>query len=218
MSAGMNAQLAQAERGALCDLLLEVGPDAPTLCEGWTAAHMAAHLVLRERRPDVGLGLVLPGPFARHTERATERLAERSAERLPFERLVARIRSGPPRLLRLVDGPMNIVEFFVHLEDVRRATDGWTPRTGLDGLQDALWPFQKSGTKLRTRQVRDVALAIARTDGESVDIRTGARQVTATGDPGELTMFFFGRRDQARVELTGDPDGIAEVLSAPIGF
>lgn len=218
MSGGMNAQLAQAERGALCDLLLEVGPDAPTLCEGWTAAHMAAHLVLRERRPDVGLGLVLPGPFARHTERATERLAERSAERLPFERLVVRIRSGPPRLLRLVDGPMNIVEFFVHLEDVRRATDGWTPRTGLDGLQDALWPFQKSGTKLRTRQVRDVALAIARPDGEPVDIRTGARQVTATGDPGELTMFFFGRRDQSRVELTGDPDGIAEVLSAPIGF
>ena len=188
------------------------------MCEGWTAAHMAAHLVLRERRPDVGLGLVLPGPFARHTERATERLAERSAERLPFERLVARIRSGPPRLLRLVDGPMNIVEFFVHLEDVRRATDGWTPRTGLDGLQDALWPFQKSGTKLRTRQVRDVALAIARPDGEPVDIRTGARQVTATGDPGELTMFFFGRRDQSRVELTGDPGGIAEVLSAPIGF
>ena len=218
MSAGMNAQLAQAERGALCDLLLEVGPNAPTLCEGWTAAHMAAHLVLRERRPDVGLGLVLPGPFARHTERATERLAERSAERLPFERLGARIRSGPPRLLRLVDGPMNIVEFFVHLEDVRRATDDWTPRTGLDDLQDALWPFQKSGTKLRTRQVRDVALAIARPDGEPVDIRTGARQVTATGDPGELTMFFFGRRDQSRVELTGDPGGIAEVLSAPIGF
>ncbi|HBA95165.1 MAG TPA: TIGR03085 family protein, partial [Acidimicrobiaceae bacterium] len=61
----MSAQLAQAERAALCDLLLDVGPEAPTLCEGWTAAHMAAHLVLRERRPDVGLGLVLPGPFAR---------------------------------------------------------------------------------------------------------------------------------------------------------
>ena len=214
MSAGMSAQLAQAERAALCDLLLDVGPDAPTLCEGWTAAHMAAHLVLRERRLDVGLGLVLPGPFARHAARATER----AAGQVPFERLVARIRSGPPRLIRLVDGPMNIVEFFVHLEDVRRATDGWTPRTGLDGLQDALWPFQKSGTKLRTRQVRDVALAIARPDGEPVDIRTGARQVTATGDPGELTMFFFGRRDQSRVELTGDPGGIAEVLSAPIGF
>ena len=210
----MSAQLAQAERAALCDLLLEVGPEAPTLCEGWTAAHMAAHLVLRERRPDVGLGLVLPGPFARHAARATER----AAGQVPFERLVARIRSGPPRLIRLVDGPMNIVEFFVHLEDVRRATDGWEPRTGLDDLQDALWPFQKSGTKLRTRRVKDVGLWIARPGGAPMAVRTGGRQVTATGDPGELTMFFFGRRDQSRVELTGDPDGVAEVRSAPIGF
>jgi uncharacterized protein (TIGR03085 family) len=175
---------------------------------------MAAHLVLRERRPDVGLGLVLPGPFARHAARATER----AAGQVPFERLVARIRSGPPRLIRLVDGPMNIVEFFVHLEDVRRATDDWTPRTGLDDLQDALWPFQKSGTKLRTRRVKDVELWIARPGGEPMAVRTGGRQVTATGDPGELTMFFFGRRDQSRVELTGDPDGVAEVRSAPIGF
>jgi uncharacterized protein (TIGR03085 family) len=210
----MSAQLAQAERAALCDLLLDVGPDAPTLCEGWTAAHMAAHLVLRERRPDVGLGLVLPGPFARHAARATER----TAGQVPFERLVARIRSGPPRLIRLVDGPMNIVEFFVHLEDVRRATDDWTPRAGLDDLQDALWPFQKSGTKLRTRRVKDVELWIARPGGEPVAVRTGGRRVTATGDPGELTMFFFGRRDQSHVELTGDPDGIAEVFTAPIGF
>lgn len=210
----MSAQLAQAERAALCDLLLDVGPEAPTLCEGWTAAHMAAHLVLRERRPDVGLGLVLPGPFARHAARATER----TAGQVPFERLVARIRSGPPRLIRLVDGPMNIVEFFVHLEDVRRATDDWTPRAGLDDLQDALWPFQKSGTKLRTRRVKDVELWIARPGGEPVAVRTGGRRVTATGDPGELTMFFFGRRDQSHVELTGDPDGIAEVFTAPIGF
>ena len=210
----MSAQLAQAERAALCDLLLDVGPEAPTLCEGWTAAHMAAHLVLRERRPDVGLGLVLPGPFARHAARATER----TAGQVPFERLVARIRSGPPRLIRLVDGPMNIVEFFVHLEDVRRATDDWTPRAGLDDLQDALWPFQKSGTKLRTRRVKDVELWIARPGGEPMAVRTGGRQVTATGDPGELTMFFFGRRDQSHVELTGDPDGIAEVFTAPIGF
>ena len=113
---------------------------------------------------------------------------------------------------------MNIVEFFVHLEDVRRATDGWAPRTGLDELQDALWSFQKSGTKLRTRRVQDVELWIARPGGESVAVRTGGRRVTATGDPGELTMFFFGRRAQSHVELTGDPDGIAEVFTAPIGF
>ena len=210
----MSADLAQAERAALCDLLLEVGPDAPTLCAGWTTTDLAAHLMVRDRRPDVGPGLILSGPFARHTARVTRR----AAERVPFERLVTRIRSGPPWPIRLVDGPANLVEYFVHLEDVRRAVDGWTPRSGLDDLQDALWPFQKSGTKLRTRRVQDVGLSIARPGGQPVAVRSGSRQVTATGDPGELALFFFGRRDRSHVDLTGDPDGIREVRSAPIGF
>ena len=210
----MSADLAQAERAALCDLLLEVGPDAPTLCAGWTTTDMAAHLVVRDRRPDVGPGLILSGPFARHTARVTRR----AAERVPFEHLVTRIRSGPPWPIRLVDGPVNLVEYFVHLEDVRRAVDGWAPRSGLDDLQDALWPFQKSGTKLRTRRVQDVGLSIARPGGQPVAVRSGSRQVTATGDPGELALFFFGRRDRSRVDLTGDPDGVSEVRTAPIGF
>ena len=210
----MSADLAQAERAALCDLLLEVGPDAPTLCAGWTTTDLAAHLVVRDRRPDVGPGLILSGPFARHTARVTRR----AAERVPFERLVTRIRSGPPWPIRLVDGPVNLVEYFVHLEDVRRAVDGWAPRSGLDDLQDALWPFQKSGTKLRIRRVQDVGLSIARPGGQPVAVRSGSRQVTATGDPGELALFFFGRRDRSRVDLTGDPDGVSEVRTAPIGF
>ena len=210
----MSADLAQAERAALCDLLLEVGPDAPTLCAGWTTTDLAAHLVVRDRRPDVGPGLILSGPFARHTARVTRR----AAERVPFEHLVTRIRSGPPWPIRLVDGPVNLVEYFVPLEDVRRAVDGWAPRSGLDDLQDALWPFQKSGTKLRTRRVQDVGLSIARPGGQPVAVRSGSRQVTATGDPGELALFFFGRRDRSRVDLTGDPDGVSEVRTAPIGF
>ena len=210
----MRADLAQAERAALCDLLLEVGPDAPTLCAGWTTTDLAAHLMVRDRRPDVGPGLILSGPFARHTARVTRR----AAERVPFEHLVTRIRSGPPWPIRLVDGPVNLVEYFVHLEDVRRAVDGWAPRSGLDDLQDALWPFQKSGTKLRTRRVQDVGLSIARPGGQPVAVRSGSRQVTATGDPGELALFFFGRRDRSRVDLTGDPDGVSEVRTAPIGF
>ena len=210
----MSADLAQAERAALCDLLLEVGPDAPTLCAGWTTTDLAAHLVVRDRRPDVGPGLILSGPFARHTARVTRR----AAERVPFEHLVTRIRSGPPWPIRLVDGPVNLVEYFVHLEDVRRAVDGWAPRSGLDDLQDALWPFQKSGTKLRTRRVQDVGLSIARPGGQPVAVRSGSRQVTATGDPGELALFFIGRRDRSCVDLTGDPDGVSEVRTAPIGF
>ena len=44
--------VAATERADLCDLFRAVGPDAPTLCEGWTTRDLAAHLVVRERRPD----------------------------------------------------------------------------------------------------------------------------------------------------------------------
>ena len=37
------------ERAQLAQALLDVAPDAPTLCEGWQARHLAAHIVLRER-------------------------------------------------------------------------------------------------------------------------------------------------------------------------
>ena len=47
------------ERQALCDDLQAAGPDAPTLCVGWTARDLAAHLVLRERRLDAGADAVL---------------------------------------------------------------------------------------------------------------------------------------------------------------
>src|SRR5690349_11008507 len=50
---------ARTERAALCDLLVTVGPDAPTLCEGWTTRDLAAHLAVRDRRPDAAAGIVL---------------------------------------------------------------------------------------------------------------------------------------------------------------
>ncbi len=49
------------------------------------------------------------------------------------------VRSGPPLLLRPFDGPMNTVEFFIHVEDLRRGQEGWEPRADLSGLADALW-------------------------------------------------------------------------------
>src|SRR3974390_1916770 len=126
--------LAQEERSTICDLFLEYGADAPTLCEGWLAADLAAHLVVRERRPDSGPGLVWPR-LAVYTEKV--RRSER--DRVPFEKLVETVRRGPPLLLRPFDGAMNTVEFFIHVEDVRRAQDGWEPRSISPELAEALW-------------------------------------------------------------------------------
>ena len=66
------------ERLGLCDLLLELGPEAPTLCAGWTTADLAAHLVLREH-------------FRRWSD------AQRAEEKAQgFPALVARLRAGAP--------------------------------------------------------------------------------------------------------------------------
>ena len=47
---------ASRERAALVTTMRAVGPDAPTLCGDWTTRDLAAHLVLRERRPDAAPG------------------------------------------------------------------------------------------------------------------------------------------------------------------
>src|SRR5580692_1969094 len=83
----------QDERLALCALLDKTGPDAPTLCAGWNTDDLAAHLVLREHRPDAAVG-VLGGPLARYTARAQQKLSDKT----PFASLVESIRSGPPRV------------------------------------------------------------------------------------------------------------------------
>jgi uncharacterized protein (TIGR03085 family) len=127
---------ARDERLALCAVLDDAGPREPTLCEGWATLDLAAHLVVRERRPDAAVG-ILGGPMARYTGRIQRKLAERT----PYPRLVQAIRAGPPRLspLRVADEQVNLVEFFVHNEDVRRARPGWEPRAISQDLADALW-------------------------------------------------------------------------------
>src|SRR5580700_6921132 len=126
------------ERAALCALLDDKGPKAPTLCEGWATLDLAAHLVLRERRPDAGVGM-RGGPMARYTASVQHRLAER----VPYPRLVDMVRSGPPRLsmfgLPGVDERANLVEYFVHHEDVRRGEPGWEPRSLDPALSEQLW-------------------------------------------------------------------------------
>jgi hypothetical protein len=53
-----------AERAPLCDLLDELGPQAPTLLDRWTTRDLAAHLVLREHDLLPAPGLVVPGAWA----------------------------------------------------------------------------------------------------------------------------------------------------------
>jgi uncharacterized protein (TIGR03085 family) len=200
--------LAQQERTALCDLLIERGPDAPTLCEGWLTADLAAHLVARERRPDSGPGLVWP-PLAAYTERV--RCAVR--DNTSWEKLVETVRRGPPLLLRPFDGPMNTVEFFIHTEDVRRAQDGWEPRQISPELADALWARVGPGGMAKKVPATIVITSPGRADKE----RGSGPHLTLAGDPGELTMFGSGRQGAARVQVSGDAVLASQLRAASLG-
>ncbi|HEV3130414.1 MAG TPA: TIGR03085 family metal-binding protein [Acidimicrobiales bacterium] len=201
--------LAQQERGHLCDLFLELGPEAPTLCAGWVNADLAAHLVARERRPDSGPGLVWPA-LAGHTDRVRRSVRDRT----PWPDLVEKVRRGPPLLLRPFDGPMNTIEFFIHVEDVRRAQTVWEPRPLPAAMADALWTRVGAGAMAK-RIAGTVELASA--GHGTKESGTGPR-VVITGDPGELTLFGAGRQGAARVEMTGDAELAAQLRAASLGI
>jgi uncharacterized protein (TIGR03085 family) len=200
------------ERLALSDLLAAAGPGAPTLCAGWQARDLAAHLVLRERRPDAAVG-VLGGPFSGHTERVQRRLGER----LTYIQLIEAFRSGPPRLsafaLPGVDEAANTVEYFVHHEDVLRATPGWEPRDIAPGLSDALWRRLKS-SRFFLRKA-PVGVELARDSGGEdggayrVTMRNARPTVTVIGSPAELTMWVTGRTSAAKVTFDGTDEAVA---------
>ena len=124
------------EREQLCDLLDELGPQAPTLLDPWTTHDLAAHLVLREHDFLAAPGLVVPGAWGRFAERRRLALKETG-----FTDLVATIRSGPPPgffKIGWVRRFPNLNEFFVHHEDVRRA-NGFGPRTNPPAEDAALF-------------------------------------------------------------------------------
>jgi uncharacterized protein (TIGR03085 family) len=211
----------QSERHALCDLLDQTGPDVPTLCTGWTTGDLAAHLVLREHRPDAAAG-VLGGPLAGHTARVQRKIRAKT----PFSDLVRTIRRGPPRFsfmaLPGMDERANTVEYFVHHEDIRRAQQEWEPRDLPDGEADELWRRLRMARLLLRKAPVGVELARSDRDGEADIYRFTAKRgtpvVTVIGSPAELTMWTAGRTSAANVRLDGTQVAVTKLTSAQWGL
>ncbi|MFF8018261.1 TIGR03085 family metal-binding protein [Streptomyces sp. NPDC007929] len=199
---------AKRERLLLADLLETAGPDAPTLCEGWTTRDLAAHVVVRERRPDAAGGILIK-QLAPRLEKVMAEYTDK-----PYEELIQLIRTGPPRFspfsLKPVDEASNIIEFYVHTEDVRRAQSDWSPRDLDPVFQDALWSRLERGARLMGRGV-PTGLVLRRPDGQTAVAHRGTPVVTVTGEPSELVLFTYGRQSAAKVELDGDENAIAKL-------
>ncbi|MEV0426704.1 TIGR03085 family metal-binding protein [Micromonospora sp. NPDC050495] len=205
---------ARSEREALADLLLDLGPEAPTINDGWTTRDLAAHLVVRERRPDAAGGIVLP-PLRRYGEAVRRRLAAG-----PYPELVARVRRPPrwsPVSNPLTDELVNTLEFFIHHEDVRRAQSGWRPRDLPAGLNAALW--RRGALLARTALRRFPADLLVQAPGFGErKVGRGGERLRLVGAPGELVLFLSGRQRVARVQVDGPAAPAERLRSAPLGF
>jgi uncharacterized protein (TIGR03085 family) len=205
---------AYAERIALVDLMAQVGPDAPTLCGSWTTRRLAAHLVLRERRPDAALGIVARR-FAGRTEAVQDRIAAGD-----YAELLAKVRNPPwwsPVSNPLVHETVNLTEMFIHHEDVRRAGADWQPRTLTDGgYAGALWRQAQRQAKLSLRSYRATVLLDAPGHGRS-RAGAGGEVLTVSGEPGELLLFLSGRQAHSRAVVEGPQPAAERLTRARLG-
>jgi len=206
--------LSSDERTAICDEFAAAGPDRPTLCAGWNARDLLAHLLVRERQPWVAPGIFVPA-LSPLVDRATAGYAD-----TPWAEMIAQLRAGPPAWspfrVGKVDEFANGAEFFVHHEDVRRGVPDWQPRPPDPTRDTALWTLlRRMGGMLHRGS--PVGVVLRRPSGEQYVVKTGPGLVTVVGEPGEIVLHASGR-DAARVELEGAPDDVAAFAGVARGM
>jgi uncharacterized protein (TIGR03085 family) len=204
------------ERSGMCDSFTEVGPDAPTMCAGWTTRDLLAHLLVRERRLDASGGILIPA-LAKRTGRV---MAEVAAA--PYEAMIDQFRGGPPLwspfALPLLGDKANLAEFFVHHEDILRAQPGWTiadrRRVGDTELAGLL---KMMGRMLYRKSPVGVVL---RSPGRpDIVAKKGSAGVTVVGDPTEIVLHGYGRQSaKLDLEVIGDVADVAAFEASPRGI
>lgn len=193
------SNLARSERLRLASLLRSVGPEAPTLCEGWNTTDLAVHLVMRDRDLPALVGEHV-GLFSKRHERVAQSLRD-----MPWNELVGRVAEGPQKWMPAAWGPaeslMNTAEFLVHHEDVRRAQPGWRPRSLGADVQEEMHFFLK-GLIFPTALRKGLHLIVRPTGFDEIRAGLTSRPTrTLTGTPVELLLYVYGREDHAEVDV-----------------
>lgn len=200
MLVGMS--FAQRERSRLAELFLEVGPDAPTLNEGWNTFDLAAHLLIRESKP-----LALPGMFVDALSGMTEKETSKVKAR-PYTEVVNEWAAGPPVWIKPFDAAMNTAEHFIHHEDVRRGGGEVRPRDFSRTVNAQLLALAKRFGAMTLRKAQaPVILTPPDLPPVTLGDKAGVAQrgddvVRVSGAPGELLLWVSGR-NAAEIELTG---------------
>lgn len=214
----MSTPLHRRERAALCDTALALGPDAPTLCGGWDARDLVAHLLVRER-PGLGAAGIAVPFLAGYTEKAMARTAE-----APYEQMVEDLREPGLTPFRLpgVERLANTLEYFVHHEDLRRGQADWAPRSLPVADEETLWSLFTRTARLTARRL-DVPVEAhtalwADLPPARTTIRGGDDPVVVSGRPSELVLFFYGRTEVHEVSVEGDDAAVARLRATDLGL
>lgn len=185
---------AAAERAQLAQLFHRVGPDAPTLCEGWSTRDLAAHLYVRENKFPINIEIW--APFSWRLDDAMDAQCTRD-----FDELVDDWAAGPskrsPRYY--LDGVMNTAEHFIHHEDVRRGDGVARPRDFSNAVNQELTKQLKMFARMSLRG-KDKAYVLTPTGSQPITVggmrgvaQKGDDVVRVSGQPGELLLWTSGR-------------------------
>ena len=214
---GTTVDLARTERAALADTLAALGPGRPTLCDGWTTGDLLAHLLVRERRPDAAVGILLPAASS-WTERAMAAMRRR-----PWTAQLDEFRAGPPLWNPMGWGPLdrltNSVEMFVHHEDALRGGEDWSARELDEPTRAAVTELLRSPVLRSAWRAAPGGVTVRLTDGPTEQVlalRSGPDVVEITGGVADVVLWAAGRR-HVEVALDGPPDAVAALTSASRG-
>ena len=127
----------------------------------------------------IGAAGITFSPMAGLTERAMARAA-----RAPFPDMVKKLYDPglTPYRLPGVERLTNLLEYFVHHEDLRRAQPGWEPRELPAADEDELWKLLPGSAKLATRKV-GVPIVVRRSDRPGPARPRSARATTRSWSP-----------------------------------
>lgn len=199
------------ERENLLTSLRETAPEAPTLCEGWQARHLATHLYLRRHRPWQSFRQGEGSVFAT--------LADEASDPVRYAEVVEKFAATPDRFspMRLQDGPLGMVsnhlEYVIHHEDLRRGAGPVPPRSLPAEQADAVFDGATRFGKMALRKAA-VGVVFVVPGGRRTVVHKGDDAVAVVGTPVDLALVAAGRRRAADVELRGAEDAVTTFEAA----
>ncbi len=205
-------ELRRNERSELMGTLQHLGPDAPTLCAGWSSGDLAAHLVVSEAYggwPMVAAYAarrVLPATLVLWGMRSLQSVGDRQIRQTRnrgWGWILRRLSAGPPPAYRRASvAPIRLVEEWIHHEDLRRA-NAMDPRPGSTEMNEALWRAGLVLTEFPEFRSGRAGIEVALSDGRTHRLGD-APKIRAEGTAGEVLLFLAGRGAVAQVSLEGD--------------